>query len=169
MAVLVWAPSSSPCVESSPTQPGQEAIQAQSSTQDSGTNLSLFSDRQVSSMLEVASRIPLACGLQVSDPFTPCQGVLSPLPPLLPAAPQGRRRRRWLHGADQPPSIALPLSTNFAPSCSCLDIGACGWKADGLVAWLVVLLAVVHAGHHRQDEGLGDQQLHVHLWKKRVI
>lgn len=91
---------------------------------------------------------------------------IPPLPPLLPAAPQGQRRRRWLYRADRPPGIALPLSAHFAPPCSRLDLSACGCEADGLVAWLVILLAVVHAGHHHQNEGLWDQQLHVHLWKR---
>lgn len=46
--------------------------------QDSGTNLSLFSARQEPPGLEVASQIPLACGFQVSDPFTPRRDALSP-------------------------------------------------------------------------------------------
>lgn len=40
--------------------------------------------------------------------------------------------------------------------CSHLGVAAGGGDAGGLVARLVILLAVVHPRHHRQDEGLRD-------------
>lgn len=67
------------------------------------------------------------------------------------------------------PHPTLLLCTSVSPSCSRLAVSAYGCKADGLVARLVILLAVVHPRQHHQDEGLWDQQLHVHLWKRRRV
>lgn len=111
---------------------------------------------------EAASRIPLACGSQVSEPFTPLQDTFSPLCLLCCQQLPGARGE----GGD---GCTGQSSPGLTPSCSRLDIAACGLEADRLVARFVILLAVVHPRHHCQDEGLWDQQLHVHLWKRRRV
>lgn len=78
--------------------------------------------------------IPLACGFwlvafgfQTLSPHTSM-----PFPPLLPAAPQGRRRRRrWLYRADQPLALLCPMAPQLLPPAHALSPVPAGAKLTG--------------------------------------
>lgn len=161
MAVLVWAPSSSPCMESSPTQPRQRQYEP---SHQCKTPVKIYLYSVLDKSLQAGGGFcepPWLLGFRPFHSVPRCS-----FPFCLFCCQQLPRAR----GGDEKvvqgrpaPHPTLSLGTPVSPSCSRLGVGACGCKADRLVARLVILFAVVHPRQHCQDEGLRDQQLHIHL------
>lgn len=111
-------------------------ICTQQPTRDPCTELSLFSEKKKDKSpprgWTAASQLPLAHGLQVSDPVTPPLACPFPLLlPVPPAASQGRRRRRrWLCRAGSTPGSA-PRTLLCSPPAHALALLLAGVTLEG--------------------------------------